>query len=71
MFFSSISIAITSLGEQRAGVRAFRVFVCFERVGLCIFPLPLGGRASLRLVIVALLGLFVFTFLLMTFIVLR
>ena len=33
-------------------------FVCFARVGLCLFPLPLGVRDWLRLVIVALSGVF-------------
>ena len=42
VFFSAFSIAITSFGEDRAGVYVFRAFVCFARVGLCVFPLPLG-----------------------------
>ena len=41
-------------GEERAGLCAFRAFVCFGHVGLCLFPSPLGVRNWLRLVIVAL-----------------
>ena len=37
--FSPFSIAITSLGEERANLRAFRTFVRF--VACCLFPLPL------------------------------
>ena len=58
VFFSSISIAITSLGKERAGLCAFRAFVYFARVDLCLFPLPLGVRNRLQLVIVTLPGLF-------------
>ena len=36
----------------------FRIFVCFSRVALYLFPLPLGGKVLRRLVIVALLGPF-------------
>ena len=50
MFFSSFSIAITSLGEESA----FRTFVRFARVLYCLFPLPLGVWEGQRLVIVAL-----------------
>ena len=45
------------LGE-RAGLCAFRAFVCFARIVLCLFPFPLGVGNWLRLVIVALPGLF-------------
>ena len=38
VFFSTCSIAITSLREERTG----RAFVCIARVGLCLFTLPLG-----------------------------
>ena len=41
-FFSPFSIAITSLGEERANLSAFRTFVRFVRVWFCPFPLPLG-----------------------------
>ena len=32
--YSPFSIAITSLGEERVGLAAFRVFVCFAFVSL-------------------------------------
>ena len=48
------SIAITSLGEERANVNAFRTFVRFVLVWICRFPLPLGVWEGLRFVIVAL-----------------
>ena len=53
-FSSSLSIAITSLGEERANLSAFRTFVRFAHVWFCLFPLPLGVWEGLRLVIVAL-----------------
>ena len=58
MFFSPFSIAITSLGEERANLSAFRTFVRFVLVWICRFPLPLGVWEGLRFVIVALPGLF-------------
>ena len=58
MFFSPFSIAITSLGEKRANLSAFRMFVRFALVWFCLFSLPLGVWEGLRLVIVALPGLF-------------
>ena len=47
VFFSPFSIAITSLGEDRANLSAFRTFVQFALVWFCLFPLPFGclGRA--------------------------
>ena len=51
--FQSFSIAITSLGEERAKLSAFRTFVRYVLVWLCLFPLPLGVWEGLRLVIVA------------------
>ena len=42
VFFSPLSIAITSLGEERANLRAFRTFVRFVLVWFCLIPLPLG-----------------------------
>ena len=42
VFFSPFSIAITSLGEERANLSAFRTFVRFVLVWICRFPLPLG-----------------------------
>ena len=62
VFFSPFSLVITSFGEERAGLYAFRAFICFALVGLCLFPLPLGARDWLRLVIVALPGLFFLLF---------
>ena len=58
MFFSPFSIAITIalLGKERAGLCAFRAFIYFARVGLCVFSLRLGVRDLLRLVIVELLS---------------
>ena len=56
--FSPFSIAITSLGEERANL-AFRTFVL---VWICRFPLPLGVWEGLRFVIVALPGLFSYLF---------
>ena len=42
VFFSPFSIAITSLGEERANLSAFRTFVRFVLVWICRFP----GRAA-------------------------
>ena len=63
VFFSPFSIAITSLGEERANLSAFRTFVRFVLVRICRFPLPLGVWEGLRFVIVALPGLFSYLFL--------
>ena len=41
VFFSPFSIAITSLGEERANLNAFRTFVRFVLVWICRFPLLL------------------------------
>ena len=57
VFFSPFSIAITSLGEERANLSAFRTFVWF-----CLFPLPLGVWEGLQCVIMALPGLFCYFF---------
>ena len=62
VFFSPFSIAITSLGEERANLRAFRTFVRFVLVWICRFPLLLGVWEGLRFVIVALPGLFSYLF---------
>ena len=61
--FSPFSIAITSLGEERANLCAFRTFVRFVLVWICRFPLPFGVWEGLRFVIVALPGLFSYLFL--------
>ena len=57
VFFSPFSIAITSLGEERANLSAFRTFVRFALVWFCLFPLPLGVWEGLRFVIVVFPGL--------------
>ena len=59
-FFSPFSIAITSLGEERANLSVFRTFDRFVLVWICRFPLPLGVWEGLRFVIVALPGLFAY-----------
>ena len=59
--FRPFSIAITSLGEERANLSAFRTFVRFVLVWICRFPL-LGVWEGLRFVIVALPGLFSYLF---------
>ena len=41
VFFSPLSIAITSLGEERASLVGFRAFVRFALVKFCLFPFPL------------------------------
>ena len=63
VFFSPFSIAITSLGEERANLSAFRTFVRFVLVWICRFPLLLGVWEGLRFVIVALPGRFSYLFL--------
>ena len=62
VFFSPFSIEITSLGEERANLSAFRTFVRFVLVWFCLFSLPLGVWEGLRLVIVALPGFFSYLF---------
>ena len=58
VFFSPFSIVITSLGEERASLGAFRTVVRFALVWFCLFPLLLGVWEGLWFVIVALPGLF-------------
>ena len=60
VIFSPFSIAITSLGEERANLSVFCMFDRFVLVWICRFPLPLEG---LRFVIVALPGLLFLPFL--------
>ena len=62
MLFSPFSIAITSLGEDRAYLSASSTFVRFVLVWICRFPLPLCAWEGLRFVIVALPGLFSYLF---------
>ena len=59
VFFGPFSIAITSLGEERANLSAFRTYVL---VWICRFPLPLGVWEGLRFVSVVLPGLFSYLF---------
>ena len=42
LFYSPFSIAITLLGEERANLSAFRMFVRFALVWFCLFSFPLG-----------------------------
>ena len=58
VLFSPFNIAITSLGEERANLCAFRMFDRFVLVWICRFPLPLDVWEGLRFVILALPGLF-------------
>ena len=62
VFFSPFSIAVTSLGEERANLSAFRNFVWFVLVWFCRFPLPLDVWEGLRFVIVAFPGRFSYLF---------
>ena len=57
--FSPFSIGITSLGEETANLSALCTFVRFAFVWFCLFTLPFGVWEGLRLVNVALAGLFV------------
>ena len=61
MFFSTLSIGIISLGEERVNLST-HTFVRFALVWFCLFFLPLGVWERLRLVIVELLGLFSYLF---------
>ena len=63
VLFSPFSIAITSLGEERANLNAFRTFVQFVLIWICRFPLPVGVWEGLLFVIVALPGHFSYLFL--------
>ena len=38
VFFSPLSIAITSLGKERANFSVFLAFVCLALVLFCLFP---------------------------------
>ena len=52
VFSSLLSIAVASLGEERIDISAFRTFVRFVLVWLCLCSLPLDVREGLLLVIV-------------------
>ena len=58
VFFSPFGTAITSLGENRGNLSVFCTFVRFALVWTCLFSLPVGVLEGLRLVILALPGLF-------------
>ena len=58
-FFNPFSIVITLVGEERAGLCTSRAFVClFYTRYFCPFSLSLDVGGWLRLVILALPGLF-------------
>ena len=56
-FLVFLALRLSRLGK-RANLSAFIMFVRFALVWFCPFPLPLGVWEGLRLVIVALPGLF-------------
>ena len=60
VLFSLFRIAFTSLGEERANLRAVRTFVRFALVWFGLFPLPLGVLEGL--LIAAVPGLFSYLF---------
>ena len=62
LFLYFFSPLVTSLGEERANLSAFRTFVRFAFVWFCLLPLPLSVWEGLRFVIVALSGLFIYLF---------
>ena len=61
VFLSPFRLRLPRLGK-RAFLSAFRTFVHFALVWFCLFPLPLGVWEGLRLLIVALPGLFSYLF---------
>ena len=65
--FGPLSIATTSLWEERAYLSAFRTFVRVVLVWFYRFPLPLGVWKGQRFVIVALPGLFFYLFVVVKF----
>ena len=71
VFSVLLVFAITSLGEERANLSAFRTFVRFVLVWICRFSLPLGVWEGLRFVIVALPGFFSSLFFLPSLLVLK
>ena len=62
VFFSPLNFAMTSLGEERSNLSAFRTFVRFSLVWFCLFSLPLGVWEGLRFVVLALPGRFSYLF---------
>ena len=65
VLFSTLSIEIPSLGEERVNLSPFRTFVRFVLVWFCWFPLPLGVWEGLLFAIVELPGLFFYLFFLL------
>ena len=57
-FFSPFNIVITSLGDEKANLNAFRMCVRFALVWFCLFSRPFGVWEGLRFVIVVLPGFF-------------
>ena len=65
VFFCHFSISITLLGEEGAGLCAYRAFVCLLAMHtlICVtFSLPPGVGGWLRLLLVTLPGLFYLPF---------
>ena len=67
VFFCPFSIAITSPGEERANLSAFRTFGQFTLVLFCLFPLPLGVWEGLRFAVCGTPWTFLFPFYLLYF----
>ena len=67
VFFSPFSIAITSLGKERANLSVFHISDQIVLVWICRFPVPLDVWEGLRFVILALPGLFPYLFFLFFF----
>ena len=44
VFLSPFSIAITSLGDERANLSAFLTVFRYALVWFCLHPLPLSGK---------------------------
>ena len=62
VFFSPLSIAIALLGEERANLSVFHMFIQFAIVWFCLIPLPLDVWERLRIVIMAHSGPFSYLF---------
>ena len=56
-----LALRLPRLGKK-SGLCVFRAFVCFALAGLSLFPLPLSVKDWLRLMLMALPGLFVLPF---------
>ena len=55
VFFSTFSIAISSLEEERVNLSVFRMFVRIALVWFSLYPIPLGAWEGLRFANVVLL----------------